>query len=598
MDFLALQRLSEPNSPPSMLNRVLASILAATLLASCAAATYSRQDTDTLTSPAVDAYSAGVVGSADPRATAAGEAILAKGGSATDAAIAVMLALTVVEPQSSGIGGGGFFVRADANGQVTTIDGRETAPSAAGPDWFLGEDGAPVARRTAVQSGLSIGVPGNIALAAEAHRKHGKIAWSELFEPAIRLAEEGFVMNPRLAKSLDGMIERAGADLAMRTLFYTPDGNVRNVGSVIVRKDLAETFRVIANRGPAAMYGPDAAAQLAKFVSSKTPRQFTMSARDIFQYRPADREPVCGSYRSYRVCGMGPPSSGGMAVLQILGLLERFDLASMGPQAVTFWHLYLEAQELAYADREVFIADPDFVSVPVVGLLDQDYLDRRSRLLDTKSATPYPPAGQPAGLVELHETGEGPDEGGTSHLVAVDAKGTMVSYTSTIEGAFGSGLAFGGYHLNNELTDFSFVPRKGDVTVANRVEAGKRPRSSMAPTVVYDPQGKPFLAIGGGGGMFIPISTARSIIGVIDFGLSLEEALGMPLLMGFPGGVYIESNSMLAERREQLEGLGHKIVRESPLPFGSVSTVAAMRTDDGWVAAYDPRFKGKLAAPD
>jgi len=573
-----------------MFNKILTPIISAMLLSSCIANDNSRQIAE-------PAQSTGAVSSADPRATAAGEEILAKGGSATDAAIAVMLALTVVEPQSSGIGGGGFLVRADAAGEVTTIDGRETAPATATPDWFLDENGEPVARGKAVQSGLSIGVPGNIALAAKAHRQHGKLDWPELFGPAIRLAEEGFVMNPRLAKSLSGQIDRAGADPAMREIFYKPDGSVREVGSLIVRKELAETFRAIAQRGPAAMYGADAAARLAEYVSSVTPRSAAMSANDIYEYRAVDREPVCGTYREYRVCGMGPPSSGGIAVLQILGALERFDLASMGPDSVTFWHLYLEAQELAYADREAYIADPDFVSVPVPGLLDRGYLEKRSLLLDPTLATPYPAAGKPFGAVESIARGDGPTEGGTSHLVAVDAHGTMVSYTSTVEGAFGSGLQFGGYHLNNELTDFSFSPSKGDVAVANRVEAGKRPRSSMAPTVVYDPEGKPFLAIGGGGGMFIPVSTARSIIGVIDFGLPLEEALGLPLLMGFPPGIYIESATTLASKRTQLEALGHKIVRESPLPFGSVSTVAAMRTDDGWAAAFDPRFKGRLTAP-
>ena len=580
-----------------MFKKFLPPLFAASLLTGCVTDDYSRQAAEIQTVASAPQRPAGVASSADPRATAAGEEILAKGGSATDAAIAVMLALTVVEPQSSGIGGGGFYVRADAAGKVTTIDGRETAPAAATPDWFLDGDGKPIARGKAVQSGLSIGVPGNIALAAKAHARHGKLAWSELFEPAIRLADEGFIMNPRLAKSLGGMIERAGADPAMRAIFYKPDGSVREVGSLIVRKDLAETFRAIAQHGPAAIHGPDAAARLAEFVSSITPRPAAMSAQDISRYRAADREPVCGFYRKYRVCGMGPPSSGGIAVLQILGLLESFDLASLGPDSITFWHLYLEAQELAYADRALYIADPDFASVPVPGLLDRSYLKNRSYLLDPALATPYPDAGKPFGTVEAIAKGKGPAENGTSHLVAVDADGTMVSYTSTVEGAFGSGFAFGGYHLNNELTDFSFIPKDGSIPVANRVEAGKRPRSSMAPTVIYAPEGKPFLAIGGGGGMFIPVSTARSIIGVIDFGLPLEKALGLPLVMGFPGGVYIESDTFIAENRGELEALGHKIVRESPLPFGSVSTVAAMHTDEGWITAFDPRFVGQLTAP-
>jgi gamma-glutamyltranspeptidase/glutathione hydrolase len=578
-----------------MFRKLLALLIVAPLLTSCVTDGYNHQAAKVLS--AASAHSTGVASSADPRATAAGEEMLAKGGSATDAAIAIMLALTVVEPQSSGIGGGGFYVRANSAGEVTTIDGRETAPAAAGPDWFLDDKSEPVTRGVAVQSGLSIGVPGNIALAAKAHRKYGKLEWSELFEPAIRLAEAGFVMNPRLAISLDGMIDRAGADPAMREIFYKPDGSVRDVGSLILRKELAKTLRSIADHGPAAMYGPEAAAGLADYVALVTPRDGAMSAQDIVRYEAIERDAVCGAYRKYRICGMGPPSSGGIAVLQILGMLEGYDLASLGPYSTTFWHLYLEAQELAYADRAAYIADPEFVSVPIPGLLDRNYLEQRSRLLDPAMAAPYPAAGKPFGAVEALAKGSGPDEGGTSHMVAVDAQGTMVSYTSTVEGPFGSGLQFGGYHLNNELTDFSFTPSDGDALVANRVEAGKRPRSSMAPMIIYDPDGEPFMAIGGGGGMFIPVSTTRSIIGVIDFGLSLEEALGLPLVMGFPPGIYIESGTFVADKRAELEALGHKIVRESPLPFGSVSTVAAMRTENGWITAFDPRFKDRLIAP-
>ena len=521
--------------------------------------------------------------------------MLRRGGSATDAAIAVMLALTVVEPQSSGIGGGGFMVRGLPDGTVTTFDGRETAPAAAGPDWFLDETGEPLGYRDVVLTGLSVGVPGNIALAARAHAQHGKLTWAELFEPAIALAN-GFVMNPRLYQSLEGSIARAGQNPLMRATFYEDNGEPRSVGTLIARPELAETFRLLAAEGPAGMYGQDAAEALAAHIAANTPRDATMQPADITEYEAKEREALCSTYRDYRICSMGPPTSGGIALLQILGQLERFDLAALGPESIQFWHLFGQSQLLAYADREIYTGDSDYVSVPARELIAPDYLAARSMLIDPARALDEYEAGDPVGSLASHADGDEPAEHGTTHFVAVDAEGAMVSYTSTVEGGFGSGLQFGGYYLNNEMTDFSFSPQRDGVPVANRVQGGKRPRSSMSPAMVWAPDGKPFLVIGGAGGPFIPVQTARSIIGIVDFDMSLEQAFSLPIVMGFDTALFVEKDTWLAGQEEALLALGYGSIRTGPQPFGSVGQVGAINTAHGWTGAYDPRFRGRLEA--
>lgn len=531
----------------------------------------------------------GAVSSADPRATAAGEAILAQGGSAMDAAIAVMLALTVVEPQSSGIGGGGLLLHADGRkGALTSYDGRETAPAAATPTRFLDASGKLLPRETRVFSGLSVGVPGNIALAAKAHAAHGRLAWAKLFAPAIALAEDGFVMNRRLYDSLAASRGRADKSDAARSLFFGEDGNPLPVGTVIRVPELAATLRKLAKDGPQAMYGEAPAAALAAFVAAETPQDGRMSAADITSYKAKERPPVCIRYRLYRVCGMGPPSSGGIAVAQILGQLERFDLAALGPESPTFWHLFIESQRLAYADRELYAADSDFVAVPVAGLVDPAYLAARSALIDPARAQDKVAAGVPPGAPLARGDGPEEPESGTSHFAVVDAAGDAVSYTSTIEGAFGSGLFFGGFYLNNELTDFTLTPEADGKPVANRVEGGKRPRSSMAPTIVYDAQGKVVLVVGAAGGPTIPVTVARAIIGVIDFGLGAKEALALPFAMAFGDAVLIEAGTPLEAMQEPLRALGHKGLRAGAAPIKA--NAIARRADGSWEAASEPRL--------
>lgn len=574
------------------LSRALALPFSAALtLAACAP---QAAEIASATAPATAEQATGAVSAADPRAEAAGMEMLAKGGNAMDAALATMIALTVVEPQSSGIGGGGFIVRGTADGAIATYDGREKAPAGATPQWFQSEDGTLPPFGQSVRSGLSVGVPGNIAAAALAHREHGKLAWAELFEPAIRLAREGFEINPRLYDTLARMPDHAGFSAFGKALYYDADGKPFPVGHVIRNETLARTFEAVAAAGPEAFYQGSLAAEIATTVSAATPKPGAMTADDLAAYEAKSRAGICGRYRGYRICGMGPPTSGGVAVLQILGQLERFDLATLGADNPVTWHLFLESQRLAYADRELYLADPDYVTIPVKGLLDRAYLDQRSALISADSRIAKAEAGTPAGAPMALADGNEPEEQGTSHLAVIDGEGTMVSYTSTIEGPFGSGLMAGGFFLNNELTDFSRAPEVGGRLVANRVEGGKRPRSSMSPMVVWDPQGRPLLAVGAAGGSTIPVQTARSIIGVIDFGLSAEAALGLPFIMAFGDNVLVEQGTWLESAIPQFQALGHMQIapREAPVKAGAV-----LRTPDGFDSARDPRLKGKLDTP-
>ncbi|MBX7536608.1 gamma-glutamyltransferase [Qipengyuania sp. GH1] len=542
----------------------------------------------------IDAQHYGWVSAADPRAQEAGEEMLAKGGSATDAAIAVMLALGVVEPQSSGIGGGGLMVRGEADGSVTTFDGRETAPSGATPDWFLDGKGQVPPFMDSVLSGLSVGVPGNIALAAKAHAEHGSLDWATLFEPAIRLAREGWVINPRMNTSLTSSKTRAAHSQEGRDLFFDAAGEPLKVGTRVQNEKLARTLEAIATKGPEAFYtGPNAVA-LAATVAAQTPRPGAMSVQDVATYRAKERDAVCTSYRAYRICSMGPPTSGGVAVQQILGQLERFDLAALGRHNPLTWHLFLESQRLAYADRELYLADSDYVSVPVEGLLDHDYLAQRSALISADSTLGLVQPGKPRGAPQALADGDEPEEHGTSHIAVVDNNGTMVSYTSTVEGAFGSGLMTGGYYLNNELTDFSRMPEVDGRLVANRVEGGKRPRSSMSPTVVFDPDGQPFMAVGAAGGSTIPVTTARAIIGAIDFKLSVRQALALPFLMAFRDEVLLEEGTWLQDHADEFRALGHDeiTIRAAPIKGGAI-----LRRGASWESARDPRLDGQLDLP-
>jgi gamma-glutamyltranspeptidase/glutathione hydrolase len=533
----------------------------------------------------------GVVSAADPRAAEAGREILRAGGSAADAGMAMMLALSVVEPQSSGIGGGGFLVYHDANlGAVQTIDGREKAPAAATPDRFLGPDGKPMAYRNAFPGGLSVGVPGNIRLMARAHQRWGKLPWARLFDPAIRLAEQGFAVSGSTARFLKAR-EGLWAQFPDARAIYWKDGRPLQQGETIRNPAMAETLRAVAERGPDAFYSGPVAQQISDAVTRAPVNPTPLTLADLAAYEAKDRPAVCSQYRRYKVCGMGPPSSGATTVLQILELIERFDMAAMGPRDPRSWHAIAEAMKLAYADREKYLGDRDFVPVPVAGLIDPAYLRARSNRISLARPLGSYEAGIPPGAEARTPalSGEVPS---TTHFVAVDGEGNVANMTSTIEDIFGSQLVAGGFFLNNELTDFSLAPEENGAPVANRVEAGKRPRSSMSPTIVYDESGRPVLALGSAGGPRIIMHVTKTLIGYMDFGLSAGEAIALPNIYFSDEGTLVEDGTFLAEMVPALARIGGAVKASN---LGS-KVNAAERVGDAWRGAADPRSEGVALA--
>ncbi len=529
----------------------------------------------------------GVVSAADPRAAAAGQEILRAGGNATDAAMAMLLALTVVEPQSSGIGGGGFLIHHDGRtGRVATIDGRETAPAAATPTRFLGADGKPLPFVQTFAGGLSVGVPGNVRLMALAHKQWGRLPWAKVFQPAIRLADGGFTVTPRLANSIDS-VDGLWKDFPAIDALYRPGGKVPAVGSTMRNPALAGLLRDIAKSGPDAFYkGPIADSIVAAVAGSKR-HPSRLTAADLAGYAAKEREAVCAPYRTYRLCGMGPPSSGATTVLQILGMLERFDMKALGPDNALSWHLIGEAMQLAYADREKYLGDADFASVPVAGLLDRDYIARRAMLISPVSSLPRYEAGIPPGA-QPRTAAISSEVAGTTHFVTADGHGDVVTMTSTVEGPFGSQILARGMVLNNELTDFTFAPEKDGAPVANRVEAGKRPLSSMAPTIVYDAKGRVVLALGSAGGKRIPMHVLKTLVGVLDWGLPAQAAIALPNIYFGGGALLVERGTSLDAFRPALEKFGQPV---TAVDVGS-KVNAIERIPAGWRGAADPRGEG------
>jgi gamma-glutamyltranspeptidase / glutathione hydrolase len=536
----------------------------------------------------LSAYAAGgVVSAADPRASEAGREILRAGGSAADAQMAMMLVLTVVEPQSSGIGGGGFFLHHSAKtGAIETIDGRETAPSATLPTRFMGADGKPLPFIQAFPGGISVGVPGNIALMAKVHAKWGKLPWAKLFDPAIRISETGFQVTPALASRLN-QLKKIWADFPEARAIYWQDGRPKTVGETVKNPAIAALLRSVAKGGAKAFYSGSNAKAIMNATAASARNKAVITQRDITSYRAKERPAVCTTYRVYKLCGMGPPSSGATTVFQILGMLERFDMKAMGKDDPKAWHAIAEAMMLAYADREKYLGDMDFVSVPVAGLLDKGYIAKRSALISLETSLPKYAAGDPPGAAKRTAAISG-EVDGTTHFVAVDGAGNVASMTSTIEGPFGSQLIANGYFLNNELTDFTFAPEKDGARVANRPQAGKRPLSSMSPTIVYGPDGKVMLAIGSAGGKRIIMHVTKSLIGVLDFGLSAQEAIALPNIYFGGDAVLIEKDTSLDAMRDRLAALGRTVVASD---LGSKLN-AIERTPTGWRGAADPRSEG------
>ncbi len=501
-----------------------------------------------------------MVAAAHPDAVAAGLEMLRRGGSAADAAIAVQLVLNLVEPQSSGIGGGAFLLFHDATqNRTVAFDGRETAPIAATPDMFLTSDGTPVTFGAAIVGGRSVGTPGTIALLARLFQQHGKLTWPELFAPAIRLAQQGFIVGPRLAKMLaSDRGQRLRTFTAARDYFF-PAGEPLRVGTRKTNPEFAETLIAIAERGPAAFYTGPIAQDIVDTVRDAPGNPGRLSLADLASYDIVRRDPVCHGYRSYRVCGMGPPSSGGLTVGLTLGMLTGFDLPGMGPDDPQSWHLLAEASKLAFADRNQYVADGDFVPVPEAGLLHPDYLAKRAAFIRRETSILPPvvhglPPGVPA-RKRAPDTQTG--RPGTSHISIVDGAGNAVSMTTTIEGAFGSQLMVRGFLLNNELTDFSFLPSKDGQLVANRVEPRKRPRSSMAPTLVFNADGSLRLVVGSPGGSRIIGYVAKTLVAVLDWDLDIQAAIDLGHVVNRNGATDFEAGTEAEALVPAFKALGH-----------------------------------------
>jgi len=528
-----------------------------------------------------------MVAAANPLAVDAGHAVLARGGSAVDAAIAVQMVLNVVEPEASGIGGGAFILHwSAAERRVRAYDGRETAPAAATPELFLRADGKPVAFYDGVVGGRAVGVPGLLAVLELAHRRHGRIAWRELFEPAIALAEQGFPVSPRLAVLLADERFRID-DPQARRLFHRDDGTPRRAGEVIRNGALAATLRAVADGGAPAFYRGEIAADVVAAVRTHPTNPGRLALADLAGYRPVERRPVCGRYRAHRVCGMPPPSSGGVAVLQILGILAQFPMERVAPQSLMAAHLFSEAGRLAYADRDRYVADADFVAVPVAGMIATEYLAARAEAVRYTRSLGEAAPGVPAGAATPARAAA-PELASTSHVSIVDARGDAVAMTTTIEHAFGSRVMVRGFLLNNQLTDFSFTPRAEGRAVANRVEPGKRPRSSMAPTLVFDRGGRLTHVVGSPGGPLIINYVAQALVAMLDWGMDAQQAVGLGHFGSRNGPTELERGTEAAALADGLRLLGHE-VRVMDMTSG---LHAIERVPGGWRGAADPRREG------
>jgi gamma-glutamyltranspeptidase/glutathione hydrolase len=527
-----------------------------------------------------------MVAAANPLAAEAGRQILAAGGSAVDAAIAVQLVLNLVEPQSSGIGGGAFMVFWDGT-TLTTLDGREKAPAAAKPERFLGPDGKPMKFYDAVVGGRSVGVPGTVRLLEAAHKNWGKLSWKDVMEPAIRLAEDGFTISPRL----NGLLTQEKFlqnDPVARAYFYEADGKPKAVGTVLKNPAFAQTLRTMADKGADAFYTGEIAQDIVATVTGHAANPGDMTLDDLKVYKVVERDPVCGPYRTYRVCGMGPPSSGQLAVQQIMSTLETQDMAALkpGPEAA---HWVAEAGRLAYADRGLYVADPAFVSVPVRGLTDPGYLKSRAALVDPNKSMGKAQPGDPPFQKTFRWGASESVEHGTSHISIVDRNGNAVSMTTTIEDGFGARLMTkGGFLLNNELTDFSFAATEDGKPVANRVEGGKRPRSSMAPTIVLDSSNKLYAIVGSPGGSLIINYVVKTLVGILDWKLDPQVAVDLPNFGSRNGPTELEAGTEAEAWKPALEAKGHEV----KLIDQNSGIQAIVATPTGFVGGADSRREG------
>lgn len=533
----------------------------------------------------------GVV-AANPIAVEAGLEVLRAGGGAADAAVAVQAALGLVEPQSSGLGGGAFLLYYDAqNGRISGFDGRETAPAGATPGMFLDEKGAPLSYADAVTSGRSTGVPGAVAMLGLVHSKHGRLPWKSLFDAPIRAAEQGFIVPQRLGRFANSTFTQATLPDA-RALFTKPDGTIVQAGDTLRNPAYAATLRTIAGRGPRALLEGPLAEQIVARTKAE-PRPGTLTLRDMAAYHPVEVQPLCRPFRVYVICVPPPPSSG-VGLLEVMGLLERSDIASRGPADPQAWLLFAEASRLMYADRDRYVADPRFVAVPVEGLLDPGYLDNRAKLIGARAAATAPEAGTPPGAVMTRVGIDATDEiPGTSHFVIVDDQGNVISMTTSVESLFGSGRAVGGFFLNNQLTDFSFTAvDEAGRPVANAVAGGKRPRSSMSPAIVLRKSDGAFVAaVGSPGGSAILAYNAKALVGLLAWNLPLQDAINLPNVIARGADFYGEMPRIPAELAAQLAEKGI-VLKSGRGEESGLHGVAVRGNPAAFETGADPRREG------
>ncbi|WP_319553367.1 gamma-glutamyltransferase [uncultured Vibrio sp.] len=530
-----------------------------------------------------------MVTAANPIATQAGADVIEQGGNAIDAMVAVQLMLGLVEPQSSGIGGGAFLVYWDNDKQkLTTFDGRETAPLAATPQLFQDDKGQPLQFYDAVVGGRSVGTPGTVKLLWDTHQQYGQLEWKKIIQPVIKLAEQGFTVSPRLASLIADDSERLSRFPATKAYFFNQDGSPKTAGTVLKNPQYAQTLTAIAEKGAMAFYQGDIAQDIINTVQNAPGNPGVLAQFDFDTYQIKQREPVCAAYQSYDVCGMGPPSSGALTVGQILAISANYDLKGWGADSEKSWQVIADASRLAFADRGKYMADQDYVPMPTAGLLDAEYLKERASLIEVGKALPEASAGNPpwshAMNLSMDESIELPS---TSHFNIVDKQGNVVSMTTTIENAFGSRLMVRGFLLNNELTDFSFRTHQDGIPIANRLEPGKRPRSSMAPTIMLK-DGKPYMAIGSPGGSRIIGYVAQTIIAHTQWGMDIQQAISQPRLLNRFGTLDIEQGTAAIRLQPALEKSGFSTeIRDLNSGLHAIRITA-----DGLEGAADPRREG------
>jgi gamma-glutamyltranspeptidase len=530
-----------------------------------------------------------LVAAANPYAAEAGRAMLRQGGSAVDAAIATQLVLNLVEPESSGIGGGAFMMVFDPKThKVTSFDGRETAPASARPDMWLDANGQPRAHFEAIPGGQSVGVPGLIAMMELAHKKYGKLAWAKLFEPAIKLADDGVPVTKKLVNLLKAYPQVAAMP-DIKKMYVKADGSLVQPGEKLKNPELAATFRAIAKGGAKAFYsGPIAEAIVAK-VQNAPVNKGAMTLKDLAGYRAVERKPVCAPYRIYKICSMAPPSSGGVTLLQILSMLERFPASDLKPNTLKEVHLFSQATDLAYADRGFYLGDPGFVKVPVEGLLDRSYLKDRSKQIGSDKALSGVAPGTPPKLHAAFAPADVHEIAGTSHMSIVDDQGQVVSMTTTVESILGSEMIAKGFVLNNQLTDFAFIPERDGIKTANAPAPGKRPMSSMSPTIVFGKDGKFLMAIGSPGGPAIIPYVGETLIAILDGGLDPQAAAALPHHVTTGGPLQLEKGTDLSALAPALSAMGYD-VRTASSEVSGLHIIE--KVPGGYIGAADPRREG------